>query len=111
MYARSAGKHAQPMPKTYGLYTTDDGSIQIALWLELDTFVVMGFTPAPLGTERTPQKLRVRRQTFVNIHGDSISLPYPTVAAPYGFETATVRGDPTYWCVGQTDEIGTGEST
>jgi hypothetical protein len=98
------------MTKRYALYISDDGLLHVALWIDIDTFVVMGFTDAPIGTERRPQKLDLRKQLFINTAGDRISLPYPTVASPYGFEPVTVRGDPTYWCVGQTDERGTGES-
>lgn len=80
-----------------GLYTTDDGLLRCAAWIDPDTFSVMGWTSAPIGTPYRPQQLRMRREVFINSEGRLIRLPYPTTTQPWPFSTpVTVRGDTTY---------------
>ena len=80
-----------------GLYTTDDGQIQCALWVDPDTFVTMGFSSPAIGTPNRPQNLRPRKEVFLNADGKLLRLPFPTPIPPWQFSTpVTLRGDPTY---------------
>ena len=96
----------------YGLYTSDDGLINCALWISDDTFTVMGFTAPLARTPRRPKKLLVRKQVFANSVGHEIRLAMPTIIAPYNFPgPVTIRGDATYVPTGVLGEINRGEAT
>jgi len=96
----------------FGLYTSDDGLINCALWMHNDTFTVMGFTSPTIPTPRRPKKLQVRKQVFANSVGHEMRLPMPTIIAPYTFPgPVTIRGDATYVPTGVLGEINKGEAT
>jgi len=93
--------------KGYFGYTTDAGRF-CAVFMDSDYAAVMGFAPAPVGTEKQPKGLLTRKQLFVNFVGRLIRLSSPTTAFPYEFAYVTIKGDPTFMAVGTIEEIDHG---
>jgi hypothetical protein len=96
----------------YGEYTSDDGLIVCALWIDDDTYAVMGFASPAIATYRRPADLLTRKQVFVNSVGKEIRLVMPTTTPTHAFPTpVTIRGDATYIPVAILGELNRGEAS